>query len=59
MGALCPFPTKFKQVWHLTRGGKSLYAWKPIPPDGFVALGMYYIYILYTIYMHIYTYIIY
>ena len=40
MAALCPFPTKYKQVWHLTRGGKSLYAWKPMAPDGFVALGM-------------------
>lgn len=36
----CPNPTKFKQVWHFARGNKSLYAWKPIPPEGFVALGM-------------------
>jgi hypothetical protein len=36
----CPNPTKFKQVWHFARGNKSLYAWKPIPPEGFIALGM-------------------
>ncbi len=36
----CPNPTKFKQVWHFARGAKSLYAWRPIPPEGFIALGM-------------------
>lgn len=35
-----PFPLRFKQVWHLTRGSKSLYAWKAVPPEGFVTLGM-------------------
>ncbi len=36
----CPHPLKFRQVWHFARGAKSLYAWKPMAPDGFVALGM-------------------
>lgn len=36
----CPFPVKYRQVWHLARGAKSLYAWRAQPPDGFVALGM-------------------
>lgn len=37
---LCPYPVKFKQIWHFARGSKSLYAWKPQPPENFVALGM-------------------
>lgn len=37
---LLPHPLRFKQVWHLARGSKSLYAWKAVPPEGFVALGM-------------------
>jgi hypothetical protein len=36
----CPHPTKFRQVWHFARAAKSIYAWKAVPPDGFVALGM-------------------
>lgn len=36
---VCPHPTKFRQIWHFARGAKSLYAWKPIPPDNYVALG--------------------
>ena len=40
LAAVCPFPTKFKKVWHLSRNGRTLYAWKPVAPDGFVALGM-------------------
>ena len=35
-----PFPLRFKQVWHMARGAKSLYAWKALAPEGFVALGM-------------------
>jgi hypothetical protein len=31
---------RFKQMWQLPRGNKPLYAWKPLPPDGYVALGM-------------------
>lgn len=31
---------KYKQVWHFARGARSLYAWKAIPPEGFVAMGM-------------------
>lgn len=38
---VCPHPLKFKQIWHLARGSKSLYAWQAIAPETFVALGMY------------------
>jgi len=38
---MCPFPVKFRQVWHFARGAKSLYAWQPVAPDNFIALGMY------------------
>lgn len=34
-----PHPVRFKQTWHLARNGKVLYAWKVVPPEGFVALG--------------------
>jgi hypothetical protein len=37
---ICPFPIKFTQVWHFARGAKSLHAWKPLAPEGYVALGM-------------------
>ena len=40
LNAVCPHPVRFKQVWHLSRGGKSLFAWKAFPPEGFIALGM-------------------
>lgn len=39
--AMCPYPVKYRQVWHFARGAKSLYAWQPIAPDNFIALGMY------------------
>ena len=35
-----PTPLRFKQVWHLARGTKPLYAWKPVAPEGYCALGM-------------------
>lgn len=35
-----PHPLRFKQVWHFSRGDKSMFAWRPVPPDNFVALGM-------------------
>jgi hypothetical protein len=35
-----PNPLRFKQVWHMVRGAKMLYAWKAVPPEGFVAMGM-------------------
>jgi hypothetical protein len=35
-----PFPVRFKRTWQLSRGDKTFVAWKPIPPDGFVALGI-------------------
>ncbi|CAK9015796.1 unnamed protein product [Durusdinium trenchii] len=36
----CPLPTRWRQVWHQTRG-TALYLWRPCPPsDAFVALGM-------------------
>jgi len=40
VATVCPNPVKYKQVWHFARGNKSLYAWKPIPPDGYISLGM-------------------
>jgi hypothetical protein len=41
IAAMCPYPIKYRQVWHFARGAKSLYAWQPIAPDNFIALGMY------------------
>lgn len=35
-----PYPVRFKQSWHLSRGDNSLYAWKAVAPEGFCALGM-------------------
>jgi hypothetical protein len=35
-----PPPARFKLVWHLARGKKSLFAWKPVAPEHFVALGV-------------------
>jgi hypothetical protein len=35
-----PHPLRYKQLWHLSRAGKVLYAWKPVAPDGFTALGI-------------------
>lgn len=40
MSKILPHPLRFKQVWHFSRGDKSLYAWKPVAPEHFVALGM-------------------
>jgi hypothetical protein len=37
----CPHPVKYRQLWHLSRGNKSLYAWQPQPPTtDFVCLGI-------------------
>ncbi|KAJ1458452.1 hypothetical protein M885DRAFT_614307 [Pelagophyceae sp. CCMP2097] len=37
---LCPPPLRFKQLWHLPLGDRSVYGWAAIPPsDKFVALG--------------------
>jgi hypothetical protein len=40
LGSVFPHPLRYKQVWHMARGDKFLYAWKAIPPDNFVAMGM-------------------
>ena len=40
MALVCPYPLKYRQVWHFARGDKSFYAWKPLAPDNFVALGI-------------------
>ncbi len=40
LSTVFPHPLRYRQVWHLSRNGKMLYAWKPHAPDGFVALGM-------------------
>lgn len=37
---ILPHPLRFKQVWHFSRGDKSMYSWKPIAPDHYTALGM-------------------
>jgi hypothetical protein len=37
---LCPHPVKFSQIWHFARGSKSLYAWKPLAPEKYVAMGI-------------------
>lgn len=39
LAAVFPHPLRFKQAWHLARGDKFLYAWKAVPPEGFLALG--------------------
>mmetsp|Transcript_12381 Transcript_12381/g.40453 ORF Transcript_12381/g.40453 Transcript_12381/m.40453 type:complete len:541 (-) Transcript_12381:709-2331(-) len=37
---LCPPPLRFRQVWHLSQGERSVYGWAPVPKsDTFVALG--------------------
>lgn len=35
-----PHPLRMRKVWSMSRGQKSLHAWKAVAPDGFVALGM-------------------
>jgi len=35
-----PHPLRYKKVWSMSRSDKSLFAWKAVPPEGFVALGM-------------------
>lgn len=35
-----PHPVRFKQIWHFVRGERSMWAWKPVAPEHFVALGM-------------------
>ena len=39
LAAVFPHPLRFKQAWHLARGDKFLYAWRAVPPEGFLALG--------------------
>jgi Vacuolar protein sorting-associated protein 62 len=34
-----PFPLRFKVVWTL-KSAKPVYAWRAVPPEGFLALGM-------------------
>lgn len=37
---LCPPPIRFRQVWHLPQGERSVYGWAPVPKsEAFVALG--------------------
>jgi hypothetical protein len=38
LAKILPHPVRFKQVWHFSRGDKSLYAWKPVAPENFMAL---------------------
>ena len=37
---LLPFPSRFRQVWGQEWKSSAVYAWAPVPPPGFVALGM-------------------
>jgi hypothetical protein len=37
---ILPHPIRFKRVWHFSRGENSMFAWQPVAPDNFVALGM-------------------
>jgi len=37
---LFPHPSRFRQVWGQEWKGTALYAWTPVPPPGFIALGM-------------------
>ena len=39
LAVVMPHPLRFKHMWHMTRQKKMLYAWKPIAPEGFIALG--------------------
>ena len=37
---LFPPPIRYRQVWHLPQGDRSVYGWAPVPPDAnYVALG--------------------
>jgi len=38
--AAFPHPLRFKQTWHLSREGINMFAWRPIPPDDFVSMGI-------------------
>ena len=37
---LFPHPSRFRQVWGQEWKGTALYAWTPVPPPGFLAVGM-------------------
>jgi hypothetical protein len=40
LNAALPHPIRFKRIWHFSRGEFSVYAWQPIAPDRYVAMGM-------------------
>ena len=40
MKRVFPHPVRYKESWHMKRGANSLFAWKPVAPEGFTALGM-------------------
>jgi hypothetical protein len=40
LAVVFPHPLRFKEQWHMARADKYLYAWRPIPPEGYIALGM-------------------
>ena len=42
LAVIMPPPVRFKAVWRLAREKKQLFAWKPIAPEGFIALGTVY-----------------
>ena len=37
---LLPHPVNYRQVWACMKGKTPLVVWRPLPPEGFVALGM-------------------
>ena len=40
LNTIFPYPLRMKKVWSMSRGDRSFYAWKAVPPDGYVAMGM-------------------
>jgi len=40
LDTIFPHPQRFKESWHTNKGNTPLYAWRAVPPDGYVALGM-------------------
>ena len=54
LAVIMPPPLRFKAVWRLAREKKQLFAWKPIAPEGFIALGTVYTETGKYIYIYVY-----
>lgn len=35
-----PYPTRFHEIWSISHGANKVWAWQPVAPSGFVALGV-------------------